>query len=62
MKLGFLRGSRRYRRLYLRQSLRFWVLGALLCLVAAIGAVAVKFMFDEVAKHRGPKTEAVTKR
>ncbi len=62
MKLRFLRGSRRYRRLYVRQSLKFWALGALMCLVVAVGALALKFMFDEVAKHRAPKAEAATKR
>jgi hypothetical protein len=62
MKLGFLRGSRRYRRLYVRQSLKFWVMSAVLCLIAAVAVMALKFMFDEVAKHRPPKTEAVSKR
>jgi hypothetical protein len=62
MKPGLLRGSRRYRRLYLRRSVRFWLMGAALCVVAAMVVIAIKFMFDKVYESRMGSIHAVSKR
>ncbi len=62
LKPRFLKESRRYRRLYLRQSLKFWVLGALAAVVVAGAVLAVKFMFDKVYESRVPHPQAVLKR
>jgi hypothetical protein len=62
LKPRFFKESRRYRRLYLRQSVKFWLLGALAAVIVASAVLAGKFMFDKVYESRVPHPQAVLKR
>ena len=51
--------SRRFRRVYFQQSIRFWIMAVVLCFLTALAAVGIKILFESVGGSTHTRYEPV---